>query len=336
MIWHSILLMTLIDILICGTVLIACFGYYRNRKLIKQIDFQYFIQMILFGLIVIGIFYFADLYTMYVLPLDTTKNQSMSVMAQLHLNWGWIASALGVLSVSIGIMYFLNHLLPKTLATLEYRISNMEVVDEITRIIGSELNRETLFQAIVRKIRDAVPYERCVISQLDRESNLLYDLVEESDFEVELFHENDNFIEWLSREIYGYKRIINFDDIRKSKLSWVSIRREEGIKSILVVPILQDDLCVGHISLLSTKAGAFSSEMENLLSNISPHLGIAIKNAKLFMTAGERVARLSMLNEMNMKISEKLSLDEILHNIAKSVGYLSGADHVRIFPCSFH
>ncbi|OGL60579.1 MAG: hypothetical protein A3I72_03720, partial [Candidatus Tectomicrobia bacterium RIFCSPLOWO2_02_FULL_70_19] len=75
---------------------------------------------------------------------------------------------------------------------------------------------------------------------------------------------------------------------------------------------------------------AFSRGQIDLLTSIAQHVGSAVRNASLYRMAEQRASRLLVLNRLSRHITENLSLDETLGNIAHAAYDLLGTDMTRL------
>jgi signal transduction histidine kinase len=120
MIWQSIAVMTVIDIIIIAVTLLAYWCFYKYRQTLKQLRLVPGVSLCMGGLAVIALFYLADLATMLVLPrFFMQKAQAMEIMAYLHLNLSWIVVVLGVGLIVAGLIYLMRILFPKLDMLLE-------------------------------------------------------------------------------------------------------------------------------------------------------------------------------------------------------------------------
>ncbi|MEK6709220.1 MAG: GAF domain-containing protein, partial [Nitrospinota bacterium] len=216
--------------------------------------------------------------------------------------------------------------------------TRLEVTGEIAKALSSSLEPERLFQTIVREIRKAVPCERCVIARLDLAAAAYEYFHIESDLEVpDRTAEADRVsTRWFHREVYETKQPKLVPDLSKcldddTMRPWSERLARAGLRSFLVIPILQAGNSIAHLGISSVRANAFSGAQISLLTSIAQHIGSAIRNARLYRTAEERASRLAVLNEVNRTISENLELEETLESIVRAVTTLIGADHARIF-----
>ncbi len=200
------------------------------------------------------------------------------------------------------------------------RLTHLQTVGEIVKAVSSMVEPDELFRTIVREIRRVIPCERCVISAVSGEDRRIDRWHIDSDIAV--VSESSDALEaggWFYREIYETKRLKNIPDLRESGLYWASHLTQGGLQSLLVVPILQGEEVVAHIALSSRYTHAFSAVHEKLMTEITAHLGAAIRNASLFRVAEERAGRLSTLNRIARAVSSTLDPDTIFKRILREI-----------------
>ena len=78
MIWESIVLMTIIDLLIILVSLASLWMLFIQRSKLTKSGFIFGSSVVVAGLIAVGLFYAVDLFTMFVLPLLTTRAAARS------------------------------------------------------------------------------------------------------------------------------------------------------------------------------------------------------------------------------------------------------------------
>jgi GAF domain-containing protein/CheY-like chemotaxis protein len=203
---------------------------------------------------------------------------------------------------------------------VQTRAARLEIAGKIAKAVGSELEPEELFRTITKEIRGHVPCDRIVISSMSVNGDHYRNVSVESD--VGFFEEMKEKVKrrlWVHNEVYKTKRLRNFPDIRELELSWLGTRVDAGLRSWIVVPILRDETCVSHLSLLSRKVGAFDEDCEELLTAIAGHLGAAIHNSDLYRDAGERAARLEITGKIANAVASKLEPDELFRTITKEI-----------------
>ena len=114
--------MTAIDLLIVAVGTFVGFRIYKNRDwtlIARNLPSQ---GLIAAGLLVIVMFFLADLYVMWVMPRFAGMKAAMSAMENLHLNISWFMIPLAIIGIAIGLLRMneiLNTALDSTVKTEE-------------------------------------------------------------------------------------------------------------------------------------------------------------------------------------------------------------------------
>jgi putative nucleotidyltransferase with HDIG domain len=101
---------------------------------------------------------------------------------------------------------------------------------------------------------------------------------------------------------------------------------EEGIRSVLVVPMLTKGKVVGTLSVYARTCQGFDPEQIPLLSTFADHAAVAVENAQLFQQAQERAERLALLNRIARALSTTLNLNELLETVYREITDVIEAD----------
>jgi len=104
MIWNSIPLMTAIDLVI---IAVTIYTIWRCRLIgpsKRPPAPKICLRWIASGLLVVCLFYFADLVSMYVLPAATSMQEARAFMGTLHLSLSWLVVLFAMIAISRGII----------------------------------------------------------------------------------------------------------------------------------------------------------------------------------------------------------------------------------------
>jgi len=102
MIWNSIPLMTAIDLVI---IAVTIYTIWRCRLIgpsKRPPAPKICLRWIVSGLLVVCLFYFADLVSMYVLPAATSMQEARAFMGTLHLSLSWLVVLFAMIAISRG------------------------------------------------------------------------------------------------------------------------------------------------------------------------------------------------------------------------------------------
>ncbi len=104
MIFMSVPLMTVLDLVILACVAYTCLAVYRQRKLIAELELTRPLLVIIAGLSAFACFFLADLIIMHVVSRLTSPAWAMALMAEYFLQWSWVAALFAVLSIASGLL----------------------------------------------------------------------------------------------------------------------------------------------------------------------------------------------------------------------------------------
>ncbi len=130
MIWNSIPLMTAIDILIILVVIYLVANLFKHYEATKQLGLTVGMYFIMFGLVVMAVFYATDLAVMNIFTLSGSRSESMAVMTNLHLNWSWLEALVVIGMIAIGLSYLLRSLIPSAMRDLQALTLNLQQAEE--------------------------------------------------------------------------------------------------------------------------------------------------------------------------------------------------------------
>ncbi|MBI2132516.1 MAG: GAF domain-containing protein, partial [Candidatus Tectomicrobia bacterium] len=204
---------------------------------------------------------------------------------------------------------------------------------KITRALSADLDPDRLFRNILQEIRQVVPCDRIVIAGVDpatREHRFWH---VESDFSVPRFSGEGNreVGEWNLKHVYARMLPTNFPDLEKVDAPWVPYLLKGGLRSVFLMPILQEGEYFAHLGLSWARKGGVDPGSGALLSSLAGHLASAIRNATLFQRAERRASRLATLNALSQKIAQNIDLRETLDAIVQAAVELLGGDIARAF-----
>ena len=155
MIWHSISLMTMIDLVVIFLTFLALWDFYRNRQLLKRLRVFSGLALVVGGLITIASLYFMDIVSMHFFPLIMPMEKAMKFMEDLHLNYNWIITTSGITLLVISVL-FLNRVIFPKIMKLEHNLEILASTDSLTNIY----NRSKYDEIITREIERANRYKR--------------------------------------------------------------------------------------------------------------------------------------------------------------------------------
>ncbi len=102
MIGSSVLLMTGIDLVVMAVTVIVYWRNFRTGDSHRPSAPKAGLSLIMVGILVVGLFYFADLLSMHVLPAFIPMAEAMEVMGNLHRSLSWMVALFAIVVISVG------------------------------------------------------------------------------------------------------------------------------------------------------------------------------------------------------------------------------------------
>ncbi len=102
---------------------------------------------------------------------------------------------------------------------------------------------------------------------------------------------------------------------RDPRIKYPEATRQEGIKTILVVPIPIRGKISGILRLLTKNSRTFSRDEIDFASALGEQCGIAIENARIFSEQQAQLNYFKTIHEIGKTINATYELDKILHLI---------------------
>lgn len=184
------------------------------------------------------------------------------------------------------------------------RISQIELINEVSRQLTSTLDLDVLLRAAATSIQKNFNYFDVTVFLLD-----------ETGRDLTLEAHSGNFVDFLP---HGYKQ-----KVTKGLIGWVIHHGEKVLcndvsqdprylayeyhntKSELAIPIRVENVVIGVLNVEDTKLHAFDDTDAIVLETLSDQLGIAIRNARLY----DEIRRANMkLTELDKMKSEFLGI----------------------------
>ena len=131
--------------------------------------------------------------------------------------------------------------------------------------------------------------------------------------------------ETLSWRVMQSREPAIVDDNRDSPLPMHRFRVKEGLLSSVCVPIIRDDECLGALNVVSDQPRAFTREHLAYLEELTPHLAVALENARLHEETRAQAHRARVTADMAWIISSTLDLPDLLRALMREIQ--------RIVPC---
>jgi signal transduction histidine kinase/ActR/RegA family two-component response regulator len=201
---------------------------------------------------------------------------------------------------------------------LEARVNQLALVDDISRTVTASLDQDAALKAIVTHVPRAVPCQRISLAAYDPTQHTftiraLWLASGETSLGIgttaEIGETEAGVALRTGRPHYVY-------DLTESLYTISQKQVQEGLRSIVHVPIKAPEGCLGMLSLSRTTSRSFSAHDLALLGSIAPHIATAFKNAELYTQAQQAYAELAAAQERNVQAEKLRAIGELASGVA--------------------
>jgi PAS domain S-box-containing protein len=212
------------------------------------------------------------------------------------------------------------------------RSRELALVNQISHTITSSLDPETTLDAILASVRDLLPYVAAEICLWDPEKKLLFSRGWGGDpsyrhLAAGEYAPGEGYTGWIADH---YKPLLvsdtsSFDEVKPKLTS-----NQLSAGSYIGVPLMAGDTFVGTLELMNDEPNTYQAQDLDTLQTVANQAAIAIENARLFAATERNMREVSILYETTSALSSKLSVDELLHDLAQRLTTALDADESTI------
>lgn len=192
----------------------------------------------------------------------------------------------------------------------------LDLFIQVTKAITASLDLDEVFQLITRKIPEIIGVDAATIRLLDSAGQKLELRAAHGLSEAYLNRGTIDTEEPIFKALKGEPFVID-DAGQDPRIKYPEATRQEGIQTILVVPIPIRGKISGVLRLLTRKPHAYPREEIDFVAAIGEQCGIAIENARIFKEQQIQLAYFKAIHEIGKTINATYELDTILDLIVK-------------------
>lgn len=194
----------------------------------------------------------------------------------------------------------------------------LNVFQEVTRAVSSTLDVQTVLNLIVRKIPEVLNLKAATIRLLDETGRKLR-LVASHGLSEKYLNRGPVDTEENILEALNEKPVAIYDVATDSRIRYQREAEEEGIKSILTLPIIARGNVIGVLRLLTGWPRNFTTEEINFAASLAEQCGTAIENARMYERQYREIRYLKAMQEVSRTISSVSDIREVLDLIVQKI-----------------
>lgn len=192
----------------------------------------------------------------------------------------------------------------------------LQVLQKVTKLISRVLDHQQVMDTIVRELPGLLDIDAATIRLLDPSTNT---------FVMGAAHGLS--LEYLSRSQIdsdetmaainsGYP-VAKTNVDQDSHFSDQNLISQEGIKSVLTLPILFQDSVIGILRLLTRRNRVFTPDEISFAMALAEQVGIAISNGRMFTEMENQIDFMQEVQKISTLVNSTLDLDSVLNTIVK-------------------
>ena len=210
-------------------------------------------------------------------------------------------------------------------------VAGYKTLNEISSVVSQSLDLNEILHSALDMVLQATSLQIGGIYLLDKRSGIL-SINAQRGFSPEFASAIDHLEigEGFSGKVVetGNPQVIQ--DITKDKRLSRGIVKEEGLKSLLVVPLCSKSKTLGTIFLVSKEVRDFSEDEIGLLITAGQQIGVAVDNASMFQGQQRRAEQFRVIGEVGRQITSIMEIDQLLNQVVNLIHKSFGYDHVAI------
>lgn len=205
----------------------------------------------------------------------------------------------------------------------------LRVFQEVTRAVSSSLHVNEVLFMIVRKLPEVMNLKAATIRLLDETGEHL-ELAAAYGLSERYLNRGPVDMEENIREALNEKPVAIYDVSSDPRVFYRKEAEEEGIKSMLTIPVLARTKIIGILRLLTSQPRRFSTEDIDFASALAEQCGTAIENARMYERKYKEARYLSALQDIAVAVSSSLGVAEVMDLIVGNVANAMGTDAATI------
>ncbi len=192
----------------------------------------------------------------------------------------------------------------------------LKVLQKVTKLISMVLDHQQVMDTIVRELPGLLDIDAATIRLLDPSTNTFVMGAAHGLSMAYLSRSHIDTDETMAMINSGYP-VAKTDVDQDTHFSEHGLISQEGIKSVLTLPILFQDSVIGILRLLTKRNRIFTAEEISFSMALAEQVGIAISNGRMFQEMENQINFMQEVQNISALVNSTLDLDSVLHTIVE-------------------
>ena len=219
------------------------------------------------------------------------------------------------------------------------RLEETRALLDVAEILNSTLDRKQLLKRVAIRIAQVCQVDRCSIERWDGDRVIpLMSQFADGQSRPEMWKRFAAQQPWAPRQVPAHlkaietRRPVVIHDTAETDLiprEWIE---SYGLKSYMVVPLVQQDQVIGVVNLdYFVEARRFADWQVELAMTISGQLALSLENIRLYGELESRLRDTQTLLTVAETLSQPGGPDEVMRRVAQELGRATSADMVGAY-----
>jgi signal transduction protein with GAF and PtsI domain len=201
----------------------------------------------------------------------------------------------------------------------------LRVFQKVAKAVSSSLQVSEVLDMIVKTLPEVMNLKAATIRLLDESGDRL-ELAAANGLSERYLKRGPVDMEDNIREALQEKPVAIMDVSTDPRVWYRREAEEEGIKSMLTLPIIARSRIIGILRLLSAQTRHFTQQDIDFASALAEQCGTAIDNARMYERQYKEAKYLLALQDIAKAVSSTLSVQEVMDLIVKQIAAAMNTD----------
>ncbi|MDD5641802.1 MAG: GAF domain-containing protein, partial [Syntrophales bacterium] len=188
---------------------------------------------------------------------------------------------------------------------------------EISKVLGSTLAVDEVLDHVVRQITQAMNLKGATIRLVNPKTNTL-ELVASVGVSEEYLHKGPVDMDKSVTDALSGRPVAIFDATSDSRMQYPEQAKEEGIATLVALPMVSQGQVIGVMRLLTSEPREFTMDEVDFACAVADMGAQAISNAKMYEARTRELNFLKGLLEVSKAVNSALDVKKVLQLLVKT------------------